>query len=770
MTPAHRPADDLPALPPAGGALDRFGGGDPTVLVPVEDPPALSTRLTPLALLRALGRCWMLAVPVGLVLGVAAAAAMWTLRPDKYTSAALIQVLPASAGRLLEDRDRRPDGGPAYMQTQLALLRSRPVLKAALTTDEKVRQLPLLLRQPDPYEFLERELDVKQIGGTGLVRVAMTARGDWEGLDRIVNAVVDSHLKLVEATENKDQQTHLSELQKAYKQKEDDIRKLHGRIREQSRSLNGSEPQVLIAQRTTLLSEHAATKGELAKVEARLRDLELRLAGLKRRLAPPADPAAPPAADPGLVDLLVERELDADPQLRAFQADVDRAKEAADVLAKRATDPGNKMLASARERLAEATKKLDETRAVRRAAVAKRHAAADRATAAAAALETEADMKLLEAQRKKLADDARKAKDEVDRLGIGSTDLDLLRQEAERSEAFVRLMWEQKERLEIELNGGKRDRVKVLSKAEAATISKPLGRAMEAAGVGLAGFLFGLAAVAFREARRGRIHHTADVARGLRLPVVGSLPAATAGSLAEALQQAGGAAGRYNRGLVESVDALRTRLLRGRAGGRCPVLMVASPAAGEGKTTLAGQLAASLARAGYATLLVDGDLRRPTLHQLFRVAPAPGLCDLLAGEYGADAVVRPTAVDNLHLLPAGVLTPRASAGLAQAVVPALFDGLRARYDFVVLDSSPLLLVSDAFLLGRSADGVLVSVRPGVSQAADVYAAYQQLVDHHLPFTGVVVNGVPGRVRYAEAYGSHELAAPADPVAPAADPA
>ena len=789
MTPARYPNGDPTALPPGPPllpAVDRPGGGDPTVLVPAEDPPALSTRITPAALLRALRRCWVVAVPVGMVLAAAVAAGVWTLRTDKYASTALIRVLPASATKLLDDQGRQPDNGPVYMRTQIATIRSKPVLQKALK-DEKIKQHPMVARYPNPVEWLEKDLQVLQIDGTDYIRLSLTARGDGSGLAPLLNAVTKSYLEVYEQFENQAQNKILIALEDALRKREEQLRVLQNSIRDTSRTLRGGDPQVLLAKQQSANQEKASLKAELLKVEARKRDLELREKVLKRRLETVTAAAAggtaaaavagaavvprvPPAADSETVKALVEREVDTDHDLRQLKAAVGVLKGNADLIAGRAVDPELPAIVAARAKHAEAEKQLEAARADKRAVVMARSAAVDRATTTAALAEVQDELGLLNGQRADLQKAVDKAAAELDSLGLGGVDLEMKRDEAERSEQFVRLLWEQKERMDLELKRNNRERVKEFSAADEATMPSPNGRLLEAAGGGLAGLLLGLFVVSFREARRGRIHRPADVARGLRLPVLGTLPVAPAGSLVEALQQAGATAGRYNRGLVESADALRTRLLRGRVGGRCPVLMVASPAAGEGKTTLAAQLAASLARAGYATLLVDGDLRRPSLHRLFGAAPTPGLCDLLAGEYGADAAVRPTAVENLHLLPAGALTPRASAGLAQAVVPALFDGLRARYDFVLVDSGPLLLVSDAFLLARPADGVILSVRPGVSQAADVYAAYQQLVDHHLPFTGVVVNGIPGRSRYAEAYGDRELTAPSDAPAGAEPPA
>ncbi|MBX9625756.1 MAG: hypothetical protein K2X82_18295, partial [Gemmataceae bacterium] len=540
MTPTPNPSGDPPALP--GGSHLRplalpAGGADPAVVIPVEDPPALSARVTPGSLLRALGRCWPVAVPVGLILAAGAGAGAWALRPDKYTSATLIRVLPASASRLLADDHRAPEGGAAtigYMRTQVALLRSRQVLTAALK-DEKVRQQPILLDKDNPVEWLEKELKAEQFDGTDLIRVSLTARGDGSGLATIVNGVIDAHLAMVRDTELDAQNRLLSDLQKAYTAKEEAVRKLRQTVQTLSRDLKGGDPQVLVLKQTTLLGKQSMLERELAATDTRRRELQVRLAKFQRQLAPPAEGAPAAAPDPAVVDALVEQNLENDPHARTVLAEVVKAKEYVEALGAKAVDPANTQLAKARERLELAQKRLDAAREARRAVVVARQAASVRAAALLADQDTRAELDLLTAQRDDLQREAGKVKAEVERYGLSSVDLELQREEAARSEALVKVLYEQKERLGVELNAANRQRVVSLGRAEAATVPNPLGRAMEAGGAAAAGLLLGLIAVCFREARRNKIHHAADVARGLRLPVVGALPAAPAPSLAGAL-------------------------------------------------------------------------------------------------------------------------------------------------------------------------------------------------------------------------------------------
>jgi capsular exopolysaccharide synthesis family protein len=257
--------------------------------------------------------------------------------------------------------------------------------------------------------------------------------------------------------------------------------------------------------------------------------------------------------------------------------------------------------------------------------------------------------------------------------------------------------------------------------------------------------------VSYRELRARKLYTAAQVSRGLCLPVVGTLPALPARRAGLPLTLAGSSGAGWERILVESVDSIRTVLVEGRLASGGSLVMITSACSGEGKTTLAGTLAASLARGGRRTLLVDGDLRNPALGRLFGVARTGGLCELLGRTAELGQVVQPTPIDGLFLLPAGTYSPAAATGLALGDHQAIFRELRGRFDFIVVDSSPVLAVSDALLVGKGADGVVFSVRPGVSQAPQVYAAYERLRDLGLPFVGTVVNGVRDRAQYAHNY-------------------
>jgi capsular exopolysaccharide synthesis family protein len=189
------------------------------------------------------------------------------------------------------------------------------------------------------------------------------------------------------------------------------------------------------------------------------------------------------------------------------------------------------------------------------------------------------------------------------------------------------------------------------------------------------------------------------------------------------------------------VNATRTLLLQTARTETLKVVMITSASAGEGKTSLATHLAASLAQIGHRTLLIDGDLRNPTAHSVFELPSQPGLSDILRGELELEETIRATPIDSLWMIPAGRWDRQTAKALAQERIGDIFRRLREQFDFILVDSSPVLPVTDPLLIGQHADAVLLSVLCGISRMAHVHEAYQRLTGVGLRTMGVVVNGV-----------------------------
>ena len=197
----------------------------------------------------------------------------------------------------------------------------------------------------------------------------------------------------------------------------------------------------------------------------------------------------------------------------------------------------------------------------------------------------------------------------------------------------------------------------------------------------------------------------------------------------------------------ESINSLFTRLMLSGQLNDVRSLAVASAVHGEGKTSLAVNLALRMAQlTGQPTLLVDADLRSPKVHKLFGVQREPGLADTLLEDVSPEAAIRQTWCPLLDVFPAGQLTCNALSILHQAKYHALLKRLGERYRFIIVDGPPILVAAEALFLAKAADGVLLCAMQAGSLKSNVVAAMETLELAGANTIAVVLNGVPARIR------------------------
>jgi capsular exopolysaccharide synthesis family protein len=240
--------------------------------------------------------------------------------------------------------------------------------------------------------------------------------------------------------------------------------------------------------------------------------------------------------------------------------------------------------------------------------------------------------------------------------------------------------------------------------------------------------------IGYMEFRNRRLNGPEQVDEGLGIRVIGTLPSlSSSGNLSQSSPLVAQ--------LMESIDSVRTALMHDSTKKKRQVVLVTSAATSEGRTTVSSQLAASLARAGRRTLLVDGDLRHPALHALFDVPLEDGLSEVLRAEVDVADVIRPTHAEGLWLLTAGYCDADAVRALATDQIQPIFDKLRADYDFVIIDGAPVLGLPDSLLFGQFCDGAILSVLRDSSMVPKIYQAAELLKSVGIRLIGSVVNGV-----------------------------
>lgn len=192
---------------------------------------------------------------------------------------------------------------------------------------------------------------------------------------------------------------------------------------------------------------------------------------------------------------------------------------------------------------------------------------------------------------------------------------------------------------------------------------------------------------------------------------------------------------------AENIRSIRAALTVAVEDRNAKVIQVTSPEPGDGKSTLVANLAVAEAKAGKRVLLVDADLRRPCVHQLFRVSQEGGLSDALQGRVPVAAALKASAVEGLALLTSGRLPANPGELLSSSRWHNVLQELRPEFDLMFIDSPPLLAVSDPCEIARDVDGLLLVVRLGKNGRPAAIRTRDLIASHNLPLLGVVANGL-----------------------------
>lgn len=260
----------------------------------------------------------------------------------------------------------------------------------------------------------------------------------------------------------------------------------------------------------------------------------------------------------------------------------------------------------------------------------------------------------------------------------------------------------------------------------------------------IAGLLLALALEQFRR----RVESAADVAEFTTAPVIARLPRV------RSLQRSRAALVWHDRKLAslhEGFRALRTNVEFVTKGANVAI-QITSPNPSQGKSTIVANLGIAFAQVGVETLILDADLRRPYQHEIFGVENTRGLSTLMAIP-DAEVDPQPTTYPGLHLMTSGPVPPNSTEMLHIRFERAL-DNLRQRYPLVLIDSPPILPVSDARLIAPHTDGVILVIASGTQKPAALRSALEKLALVEAKIVGIILNQAGGDVDAVDAYESY----------------
>jgi capsular exopolysaccharide synthesis family protein len=281
--------------------------------------------------------------------------------------------------------------------------------------------------------------------------------------------------------------------------------------------------------------------------------------------------------------------------------------------------------------------------------------------------------------------------------------------------------------------------VRVVDEAEIPTASVKPKKSMNMLLALVLGLTAGTGLAFFAEYLDNTLKTPDDVTNYLRMPYLGMVPA-----VAEIDTNAPSAVFlRHDPKTVasESIRGLRSNLLFSKADQKPQVILLTSATPQEGKTLVTVNLATAMAQSGCRTLIIGADMRRPRIHKTLGIENEAGLANILSGVSVPEEVIRRTDIENLDVITAGPTPPNPSELLGSKFMADILDGLRQRYEHIIIDTPPVTAVTDAAILAQYADGVVIISKAFVTPKELVRAAIETLQKVNSKIFGVVLNNV-----------------------------
>jgi capsular exopolysaccharide synthesis family protein len=732
--------------------------------------------MTPAFVLFALHRWWLVATSAGVLLAAAAIALVWALFEPQYEAAAWFKIEERTPFLAFETRGE--DRSKAFFQTQIELIRS-PLVLGSVVKRPEIAALPDLEKTPDSIKWLAKEVKVSSVGESELFKIAFTSSKP-ENATQIANAIAEAYFKLRDMSESERNQRVIQLLEKEQINRSKEVVRLRQDLRELAKQVTGSDAILSKSDNDSSKKNNNAVMDlqtrlitaqvEIAVLEARVQaaddDLKSRQGNLANRQKDAGDKGQEGTLSKqelALRDIMVDKLLEDRPEVvkrvAAIQAQEANLQELESKLLRAKQDPS--YLQAARE-LARDKDTLEKLRKDLRARTEKEATLTlltrrteqetlhvDKQLEEAARLRVELKGRRIMEQR--LADEYAKEVKRAQRNNGDTLELEFKRAELVRAEKVFELMAQRA--LELQTERGAPNRISLLQLAEAPqgpVEAIPLKKMLMA---GLAGFFlpFGLAVGWERLARR--VNNLTDLEQESQIAVLGEV-AKFPLQMRPSPRISNPQPNADMQVFEESIDTLRTNIVLSEDLQGVRVLAVTSATQHEGKTSVASQLALSLARgSGELVLLIDADMRSPDVHRVFQVPLKPGLAGVLKQECTLDSAIVKDAMKLVHILPAGQLSHNPYRLLANGAWEAFLASIPAEYRFVVVDTPPVLAANETLALARGADAALICAMRAFSRSDQVRLVLDRFAASGIRPAGMVLNGVPLR-SYTYRYGRY----------------
>lgn len=629
-----------------------------------------------------------------------------------YTSTSRVYV-EQSVPKLLKEAEGTIAPSMNYLYTQAELLKSTPILTRAIDNLDMVN-MRTFSTVDDAITFLKKSLDVSVGKNDEIVSVSFGSAYPAEAA-KLVNSVVESYISYNESSKRDTAGEVLKILRKEKLQRDKDIaEKLKAMMDFKKENVNlafeGRQGNIIL-DRLSKLSE-AVTQAQLQTIEAES------LYQLTQSMV----------TDPAKLKQFVEGERAkgaytfAASERAQQQAKLDELQTRYDGLTQQvATNhPAVQLLNERIDQLKERLEVIDKQFAEAQLAIV--------------------EQRYLTAKEKEdqVREHFERQRQQAVALNEQVTQYTALESSWEQAKKLCDILDERIKEIDITEEGGALN-IAILEQARAAEKPSKPQKARVMGIALLAGILFGCGLACLRSCRDRRPRSLLEASFILGVPILGAVPTATK-------RRSISAVGRKaylepNSRVAEAYRAIRTALMFGNPKNRVKTIVVTSPTAGDGKTTLASNLGVTMAQAQQRVLLVDVDLHSPMQHKVFKVAGEPGLSSVLVHGQVLDEVIRHSCIAGLDLLLSGPKIANPSETLTSKAFANTMAVLTSRYDYIVIDSPPVLSASDACILAALCDVTVLVYSARRSTRLDLEQTRNALQGVGARVFGAVVNKV-----------------------------
>ena len=706
---------------------------NPFVVASPNSPPPTGHRMLPtiLELFSSFKRRWVLCLLIGGILASVSALGVWFAMPSgKHQAEAMIRLKANTEGGPKQDDSEFTRWIEAHVKDM-----QKKTFATQVAGQLEIKKMTILQGADDPGAAIKEMIKVKADSGE---HVKITINGnDGNEIKALLEAYVNTYVKEAKDKENRNRVELIKDYNKSLELINKDIDEQKKQL--EMIQINAGVGGVDIVTLSLLERELATAAATKTAQKQALSDLDGKLEQLKSEI----NSQKLPINRKDLEELMATSLTVAAKQQAVLSAQQSLAS------AELKYNKGAAQIDVAAQALAVA--KADYEKAIREVETTNKDALLQKAREARQVdvVELERQISVATNQLKRTEENVKiltemraKAKIVGQQMNLQGNDIDPLR--LQRDEIRKKLF----ELTDLERRKDTNSRIELVEGAQLWLDYNFKTKLVFAIVAGIMGFTAISLILAYLEWRNRRVDGVDQVVQELKMRVIGTIPAFPS----RAALKNGEASQNQNWRFIlnESVNSTRTMLLHTARTQQMQVILVTSAMQGEGKTSLSSQLATSMATAGLRTLILDCDLRNPSMQKLFDIPVAPGCAEILLQEIDIADTIQTTSVPNLWIIPAGQCNHRVIAALAQGhPLEALFNRLRGQFDIIIVDSCPILPVADTLLVAQHVDGVIFSILQDVSQLPKVQDATERLVQLNIPLVGAVVNGIKPDI---QAYG------------------